>query len=85
MQLSWQRPLRDQKTHSRSFIYSHSSTIPASLVKIGPVDVGIIGLSEIKKNFIKHQQNISPPRLRFVQSEWAMSHEHIILQCNIFI
>jgi len=34
--------LKDRKTHFRSFIYDHSSTNPANLVKIGFVDVQII-------------------------------------------
>jgi len=41
-------------------------------VKIGSVDVDIIGLTEITKlDFFKQQQNISRPRLRFAQSGWA--------------
>jgi len=43
---SRQRPSRDRKTNFRSFIYSRSSTISANWVKIGPVDVQIIGLTE---------------------------------------
>jgi len=34
------------KTNFRLFIYSHSSTKPANWLKIGPVDVQIIGLTE---------------------------------------
>jgi len=45
-----QRPLRDRKADCRAFIYSHSSTNPANLVKIGPADVETIGLREIVKN-----------------------------------
>jgi len=63
--LPWQRPLRDQKTNYRSFIYSQSSINPVNLAKIGLVDVEIIGLTEIikdKEKIIKKQrQNISPP------------------------
>jgi len=33
-------------------MYSHNSTNPANLVKIGPVDVEIIGPTEIDKNII---------------------------------
>jgi len=55
-----QRPLRDRKTNFRSFIYSQSSTNPADRVKIGPVNVDIIGLTEIVKNK-KQRQNLSPP------------------------
>jgi len=42
------------------------STNPVNFVKIGPVDVEIIGLTEITEIFLnsKRQQNISPPRLR---------------------
>ena len=35
----------------RSFIYSQISTNPANFVKIGPVDVEIIGLIKIAKIF----------------------------------
>jgi len=48
-----------------SFIHSQSSTNPANFAKMGPVDVGIIGLTEITKNILKHQN------LRFAKSEWA--------------
>jgi len=41
------------KTNFRSFINRHSSTNPANLVKIGHVDVGIIGLTEIVKKIKK--------------------------------
>jgi len=37
--------LGDRKNNFRSFIANHSSTNPANLVKIVPVDVKIIGLS----------------------------------------
>jgi len=42
-------------------------------MKIGLVDVELVGLTEITKILkkIKHQQNISPPRLRIQQSGWA--------------
>ena len=45
-----QRPVRDQKTNFRSFISSHSSTVPANWVKIGGVDIHIVGVSESLKN-----------------------------------
>jgi len=41
------------KTNFRSFINRHSSTNPANLVKIGHVDVEIIGLTEIVKKIKK--------------------------------
>jgi len=44
-----QRPLGNRKPNFRSFIHSHSSTNPANLVKIGPVDVEMIGLTESLK------------------------------------
>ena len=47
--LPWQCPLRIRYTNFRSFIYSHSSTNPTNLVKIGLVDVETIGLTEIVK------------------------------------
>ena len=43
------------------FIYGQSSTIRANFVNIGPVDVEIIGLTDITKNVmkkIKQQRNI---------------------------
>ena len=42
----------NQNGYFRSFIYSQSSTIPANFLKIGRVDVEIIGLSEIVFRFI---------------------------------
>ena len=45
-----QRPLRDRNIDNRPFIGSHSSTNSANLVKIGPVDVEIVSLTEIGKN-----------------------------------
>ena len=61
--LPWQRPLRDRKTNFRLVIYSHSSTNPENLAKIGLVVVEIIGLTRIVKNIDKQKQrqNISPP------------------------
>ena len=44
-----QRPLRAQKTNSRLIIYSHSSTDPKNLAKIGRVEFKITGLTEIVK------------------------------------
>jgi len=47
-----------KKKITRSFIYGQSSTSPANFVKIGQVDVEIIGLTEITKIFsLKKQQN----------------------------
>jgi len=60
----------DRKTNFRSFIYSKSSTDPANLVKIGPIDVEIIGLTKIVKNEKKPLQNMSPVHLR-LQPGWA--------------
>jgi len=42
-----------EQNHFRSFIYGQSSTNPANLVKIGPVDFEIIGATEITKIFLK--------------------------------
>jgi len=58
------------KNNFRSFIYSQSTTIPVNFIKISVVDVEIIGLTETTKNkyvenVVKHQQNISPLRMRF--------------------
>jgi len=58
-------PEGSKKNNFRSFIYGQSSTNPENFVKIGPVYVEIIGLTEITENLKKHQQNISPARLRF--------------------
>jgi len=43
-------PSRIEKNTFSSFIYSQSSTKPANFVKIGLIDVEIIGLTEITKN-----------------------------------
>jgi len=71
--LPWQHPLRDRKNNFRSFIYGQRPTNLANFVKIGPVDVEIIVLTETTKyaKKIKLQQNMSPPRQRFSQSGWA--------------
>jgi len=45
-------------------MYSQRSTIPANFVKIGPVDVEIIGLTEITELFFKLKKigkTYSPP------------------------
>jgi len=47
--LPWQRPSRDQKTIFRLIIYSHSSTNPENLAKIGRVDFQITGPTGIVK------------------------------------
>jgi len=53
---------RSKKNNSRSFIYGQWSTNPANFVKNGPVDIEIIGLTEITENlYLKQQQNVSPP------------------------
>jgi len=52
--------LRYQKDNFRSFIYGQSSTIRANFIEIGQVDVEIIGLKEITKNILKHDQNMQP-------------------------
>jgi len=46
--------LRDGKTNFKSLIYGHSSTNPANLMKIGSVDVPIVGLIEIVKKRAEH-------------------------------
>ena len=43
----------DRKSNSRSSIYGQSSTIAANFVKIGLVNVDIIGVTEISKNINK--------------------------------
>jgi len=69
--------LSDRKNNFRSFIYGQSSTNPTNFAKIGPVDVEIIGMTEITKIFLNNgknkQQNKQrgPLRLRFAQSGWA--------------
>ena len=47
-----QRPLRDRK-YFRSFIHGQSSTNPAYFVKVGLVDIEIIGLTEVTDIFLK--------------------------------
>jgi len=63
-----QRPLRDRKRYFGSFIYGQSSTSPANFVKIGPVDVEIIGVTEIAKKIFKNktaaEHKPSAPALR---------------------
>jgi len=44
-------PLKNRKNNFGLFIYS--STNPAKFMKIGPVDVDIIGLTEITKIYKK--------------------------------
>jgi len=63
----------ESQNNFRSFIYGQSSIKPANSVKIGPVDVAIIALTEITKLFFKQQQNIIPPRRRFAQSTWGLT------------
>jgi len=48
-----QRPVTARKNNFKSFIYGQSSTNPANFVNIGPVDVEIIGLTEVTKIFLK--------------------------------
>ena len=48
--LPWQRPSNYRKTSFRLIIYSHSSSIPENLAKIGLVSVEVIGLTEIVEN-----------------------------------
>jgi len=42
-----------EKNNFRSFTHGQSSTNPVTFVKIGPVDVEIIGLREITENIKK--------------------------------
>jgi len=42
-----------EKTNFRLTIYSHSSTSPENLEKIGPIDFEINGLTRIVKTFLK--------------------------------
>jgi len=44
---------RIEKLAARLIIYSHSSTNPENLAKIGPIDVQIIGLTVIVKKKYK--------------------------------
>ena len=45
-QQHWQYLVMDRKTSFGSFIYSHSSTNPANLVRTGLVDVEVTGLTD---------------------------------------
>jgi len=51
--LPQQRPMTDRKTNFRLTIYSHSSTNPEILAKIGPLPFEINGLTGIVKNKYK--------------------------------
>ena len=44
------RLFRDRKINFNLFIYSHICIKPENLVKTGPVDLEIIGLTKIVKN-----------------------------------
>jgi len=52
--LPWQCPLGDRKNNFTSFIDGHSSTNAINFMKIGLVDVEIIGLTKISKNTHTH-------------------------------
>jgi len=62
--LPWQRPSKDQKLTSPDRSYTAN---PANFVEFGPIDVEIIGLTEVVKNkykinkYKKQRQNINPP------------------------
>ena len=56
-----QRLLQKRKTNFTTFIYSHSSTNPENLGKIGLGDVEIIGATRSLKINTKQRQNVSPP------------------------
>jgi len=61
---NWLTTLQGPKPHFRLIVCSHSSTNPANLATIGPVDVETIGLAQIVKNKYKNKQqrqNVSPP------------------------
>jgi len=66
---------RSKKITSGRSSTAKSSTNRTNFLKIGTVDVAIIGLKEIAKNIIKIKQlqNTSPPSLRSAQSGWANS------------
>jgi len=49
--------LEGSKNNSRSFIYGQRSTNPANFVKIGAVDVELIGVTKTQNIFVKQQQN----------------------------
>jgi len=67
--LPWQRPLKERKI-TRLFIHEQISTNPANFVKIGLVDVEIIGLKEITKRYIKTRaKHIA--HLRLLEAGWA--------------
>jgi len=62
--------LERAKNNFRLFIYKQSSTIPANFVKIGQVDVEIIGLKEITERYIKTRaKHIA--HLRLLETGWA--------------
>jgi len=64
--------LRDRRNNFRSFIYGQSSANPANFVKC-PVDVEMIGLTEISKNIFLNKTSAKhkPSSPGFAQSGWA--------------
>jgi len=48
--LPWQRCMMDRKTNFRLIVFSRSSTKSKTLAKISPVDVKMLGLTQIVKN-----------------------------------
>ena len=67
--LPQQRTLKDRKANFRSFMYNHSSTNPANLVRIGWVDVEINWYDRIVKfkqnKYETVAEHISPPSAAF--------------------
>jgi len=56
-QQHWQYLVMDRKTSFGSFIYSHSSTNPANLVRTGLVDVEVTGLTDTHTHTHTHPFN----------------------------
>jgi len=63
-------PLKNRKNNFGLFIYS--STNPAKFMKIGPVDVDIIGLTEITKIYKKNKRSAKhKPTSPMPRAEWV--------------
>jgi len=69
--LPQQHPLKHRKNNFRSFIYGQSSTSPANFVKIGQVDVEIIGVTEITKIFLNKISAKHKPCSPALHAEWV--------------
>jgi len=77
-----QRLLKDRKTNFRLIIYSRSFTNPEKLVKIGPVDFEIIGLTGIVK--IKKTKAEHMTTKKLLSSRCVRIFTYLIVQLNSY-